>query len=303
MKLLVINNLASGISDGAIYDYVRKFSQDGDEVVIRSTDGTTDLRAFLYDADDFDCVVASGGDGTVSTVAHMLAETGIPVLPYPAGTANILAMNLFSPTEPNAIVDMTRKLTTMDFDIGQLELSDGKKVGFTIMAGAGYDATIMKSAESSKKLIGQMAYFTSAINNAQPQFSKLSLEIDDEIVETEGVGVLLINFSKIQFDIHVIHQNEPRDGYFDIVVLNTKDAFGLIPALFASMLDRHMNYPTRTDAFQLFRGKTVRVSADPALPVQFDGEASEHMTPFRATILPRMARFVVSDECIKEYAD
>lgn len=301
MKLLVINNMASGLGNGAVFDYLRSFLEDGDEVVIRSTNGTSDLRAFLHDADHYDVVVASGGDGTVSTVTYMLADTGIPILPFPSGTANLLATNLESPLETHALASMTRSMRTMDFDLGEMELPDGTTFGFMLMAGAGYDATIMKSAESGKKYLGQLAYFTSAVTNALPQFSSITLEVDGQRIETEGVGVLLVNFSKIQFDISVIHENEPRDGLFDIVVLNTKDAFGLIPALFTALLDKGGDFPARTGAFELFRGREVTVVADPPLVIQHDGEVEQATTPFRASILPGAARYVVSDACMKLY--
>ena len=32
MKLLIVNNLASGFRDGAIYDFMRAFASDGDEI-------------------------------------------------------------------------------------------------------------------------------------------------------------------------------------------------------------------------------------------------------------------------------
>ena len=38
MKLLIINNLVSGYGEGAIYDFIRSFVRDSDEVCIRSTD-------------------------------------------------------------------------------------------------------------------------------------------------------------------------------------------------------------------------------------------------------------------------
>ncbi len=225
MKLLVINNLASGYREGSIYDFVRSFALDGDEIVMRCTDGTTDLRTFLYDAEEYDAVIASGGDGTVSAVAYLLAETGIPVLPFPAGTANLLAMNLASPSEPHALAKLVREMRLLDFDLGEIELADGERFGFLIMAGAGYDATIMKGAAAGKKLLGPMAYFTSAVANATPQHAEFTLTIDGKTVKSSGVGVLLVNFSKIQFDLSVVHENLPRDGAFDVVVLNTKDAF------------------------------------------------------------------------------
>ena len=83
MKLLVINNLSSGFGDGSVYDFIRSAVQDGDEVCVRSTDGTTPVSALLDDAASYDAVVASGGDGTVATVNYLLANTGVPVLPFP----------------------------------------------------------------------------------------------------------------------------------------------------------------------------------------------------------------------------
>ncbi len=178
MKLLVINNLASGYGEGAIYDYIRSLVVDGDEITIRSTDGTSDLRAFLYDADEFDAVVAAGGDGTISSVSYQLADTGIPVVPFPAGTANLLAMNLDSPTEPHALAKMTREGRMMDFDIGEIESSDGELFGFSIIAGAGYDATIMKGASAGKNFSARWLIFTSAVTHVTPQHARFTLTID-----------------------------------------------------------------------------------------------------------------------------
>lgn len=301
VKLLIINNLSSGLGDGAVYDFMRSFNSDGDEIVMRSTGGSTDLRGFLHDAEQFDAVVAAGGDGTVSSVAYLLAETGIPVLPFPAGTANLLAANLASPAEPHALAKMVRTGLLMDFDIGEIQLQDGRTYGFSMMAGAGYDATIMKGAVASKKLLGPMAYFTSAVANPSPQFSKLTLTIDGETIETQGVGVLLINFSKLQFDISLVHENRPRDGLFDVVVMNSHDAFGLIPAIISCMLDRGGEFPARPDVIDLYRGSEVTVVADPPLAVQYDGEVTGALTPFTARMLPEAARFIVSEDCLKLY--
>lgn len=299
MKLLVINNLASGYREGAIYDFVRSFALDGDEITLRCTDGTTDLRLFLHDAEEYDVVVASGGDGTVSAVTYLLAETGIPVLPFPAGTANLLAMNLASPSEPHALAKMTRAGNLLDFDMGEIELADGERMGFMIMAGAGYDATIMKGAAAGKKILGPMAYFTSAVANATPQHADFTLTIDGKVVKSSGVGVLIVNFSKIQFDLSVVHENQPRDGAFDVVVLNTKDAFGLLPALMACILDRSGEFPERSDALEIHRGTEITVDADPALLVQYDGEVTNLKTPFTVRMLPKAARLIVSDEAKK----
>lgn len=296
MKLLIINNLASGYREGAIYDFVRAFTRDGDEICIRSTDGGTDLRTLLDDAQGFDLVIASGGDGTVSTVLSLLANTGVPVLPFPAGTANLLALNLDLPTEPHALAKLAREGSTLDFDLGEIEVA-GERHGFAMIAGAGYDATIMQGAEANKQLLGPMAYFTSAIANPTPQRSRLRIELDDgNVVETEGLGVLAANFSKIQFDIPVASNSSPRDGLLDIVVLNGQTAFDLIPAIGAALLERANDPANRTDPLQTFRTTQATVTADPPMNIQYDGEIIELGTPFSVRVLPGAARIVVSEE-------
>ena len=301
MKLLVVNNLVSGYREGAIYDFVRTFTEDGDEVVIRSTDGTTDIASQLADTANFDLVVASGGDGTIATVAYQLAGSGVPVLAFPAGTANLLHMNLMLPNETHALAKLAREGRMLDFDLGEVELESGEKRGFSIMAGAGYDADIMKTAAPNKRLLGPMAYFSAAIANPTPKFSRFTLEIDGRTVESEGVGVLVVNFSKIQFDISVVHENLPRDGQFEVVVLKARDAFGLIPALFAGILDRNGDFPDRTEALEIHRGSRIRIEADPPLHMQYDGEASPFTTPFSISNLHHAAKFLVSEDCLKHY--
>lgn len=302
MKILVLYNSSSGLGEAAIFDYVRNFVQNGDEVVLRVSDGQTDMRTFLHDADSYDVVVISGGDGTASSIVYTLADTGIPVLPFPGGTANLLALNLESPNEPHALVAMTREMRVMDFDIGVIKFPDGSKHGFTLMAGAGFDATIMQGAEVNKRIFGSVAYFTSALANAIPQHSDITLGIDGQEILTSGVGVLVMNFSRIQFDLTLIHDNMPRDGVFDVVVLQTQDAFGLLPALFDALLDRAGDHPFRSDALQVFQGRDIRVEANPPLPVQYDGEVLGKTTPFSISMLEGAARFVISEQCEKIYA-
>lgn len=302
MKLLVLNNLASGYREGAIYDFVRSFAADGDEVCLRSTDGTTELESMLADARNFDAVIASGGDGTVTATAHCLAGSGIPVMPFPAGTANLLTLNLASPNEPHALAKMLRAGIMLDFDLADINFTDeggaSERKGFGIMAGAGYDAAIMKGAQPSKRLLGPMAYFSAAIANPLPPVSKIRLTLDGETVESEGLGILVVNFSKIQFDISVTNKNNPRDGLLDVVVLKAENAFGLVPALLARAID-HDNFKDSPETIETFQAREVVVEADPPMQIQYDGEVAKATTPFAARILPGAARFVVSEECIE----
>lgn len=301
VKLLVVNNIASGLHDGSIYDFVRLVARDGDEICLRTTNGETDAATLAADGANYDAVVVAGGDGTIAAVAYALANTGVPILPFPAGTGNLLATNLLSPLEPNALAKVLEDGRFLDFDLGEIE-SAGEKHGFTIMAGAGFDAAIMRDAVPAKKLLGSMAYFQAVLANTTPQVSHIALDVDGQRIEREGLGVVLVNFSKIQFDISLTHENRPRDGVLDAVILKSENAFGLIPAVVASLRDREGYHPDRSDSLEIVSGREISVGCNPAMQIQYDGEVPGLSTPFTARVLPGAARFLLCEQAQKEFS-
>jgi diacylglycerol kinase family enzyme len=296
MRVLVIDNLVSGLRDGSIYDFVRKFMRDGDELTLRSTDGTTPIASLLGDATHHDLVVASGGDATIAAVCYELRGSGVPILSFPAGTANLIATNLDMPDEPSALARIARARKTAAYDIGEICFAqDGalRTQGFAVIAGAGYDAAIMKSAEKLKAPFGPMAYVASAISNPNPTVAHFKVTLDDEVLEMDGIAILVINFAEILPDFSITHGNDATDGMFEVVILKKQHAVELLPALFAAFLDSVGNFPGRADALEVRRSTTARIESDPPLQIQFDGEAIEATTPFEATILPGGITFVM----------
>ena len=295
MKLLIIDNLGAGLGEGLIYEFIRIMAADGNELVLRSTDGTTRIEDMLADAAAFDGVVASGGDGTVAAVCSALRYSDVPILPFPAGTANLCASNLDSPTEVHALANMVRSGLTLDFDLGELEMN-GEARRFVIMAGAGFDASIMKTAAPLKKSLGSFAYYRATVNHALPPVARFTIDLDGETIERNGVGILGINFSQLQGGIPVVHGNFPRDGLLDVAILTAANAFELIPALGAAMLDVAGQFPDRTDALEFKRARRVRISCDPELEVEYDGEPIGRASELVMRALPSATRFFVTPE-------
>lgn len=297
MKVLIINNLHSGLQDGSIFEFMRKLAQDGDELIIRNTDGNTPVETLIEGAQTCDVVVAAGGDGTISAVCYALRSSSIPVLPFPAGTGNLLATNLDQPEEPYALVEMLREGYSLDFDMGEITFEkDGvaSTHGFSVIAGAGYDATIMKHAERLKEVFGLGAYVAAALTNPLPTAAHFTLYLDNEIVEADGIAVLLLNFAKIYPDISITHNNDARDGLLEIAVLKLQNTVELLPALFAAYLDKSGDFPHRAGVVEMFKAQSVRIETDPILNLQYDGEAPGCSTPITARILPRATRLIVT---------
>lgn len=300
MRLLIINNIESGFGDGSIYDFMRSFSSEGDEIILRNITHQSELSNLLKDAKNFDIVVAAGDDDIVAKVSYSLADSQIPILAYPSGTTNLVAQNLLLPTETHALAKLARECKTLNFDVGELKIQD-KVFGFSCNTGAGYGTKISKDAMATRKSLGPFAYFGAALSNFKPQLSKFKIELKDKTIQTEGIGVLLLNFAKIGLDLSVTHQNRPRDGKFDVVILKAKTAFKYVPALTAAALDNAIEFPDRSDAIEIFNSSHVKVYAEPSMEIQIDGKTLGLDTPFEAKVLKHAARYIVDDECINNY--
>ena len=299
MNILMIANMRSGWGDPGLYDFVRDIGAAGAEVTVRFLNEGADLSHLVRDADHYDRIVAVGGDGTVSSIAYALRGTGIPIVAYPAGTANLLARNLRLPVEAHDLATLTLRGTPVDIDLGELITGEGtaeeKRSGFVIMAGAGFDADVMDGARELKPTIGEGAYIISAIQNLQPTVADLELELDGERVKTRGIAVLFVNLARIQFDLSVTHNSDARDGLFEVVVVKTRTVAGLIPAVWAALLDRVGHHPARP-ALEIHSARHIRVMTDPVLPLQADGDGLARSTPVVARVLPRAATFVVEGD-------
>lgn len=310
MRVLVVNNDKAGQGDAGLYDYIRELSRAGAEVTLRPLAAEGGLERALRDAEDHDRVVASGGDGTVSAAARLLRNTGIPLLPYPAGTANLIALNLRVPLDPVLLAEATLGGRLLRTDLGEIVFEPSRetvpldrrrrprnmarrRIAFTGIAGAGFDADIMAGARDLKGILGAGAYLVAAMHNIEPTIGTVELHLDGRHVETEASAVLLVNFGTIQFDLAVTHDSDGTDGLLEVVVIKARHVTELLPAVMAAMLDRIVDFPDRTQVIDTYRAKHIEVTSTPPLPLQADGETLGAATPFSARVLPLAATWIV----------
>lgn len=113
----------------------------------------------LKEAATADLVVVCGGDGTVRACAVGTAGTGVPMAIVPCGTGNLLARNLGLPTDAATALDRALAGEATSIDVGRVHGDGLDETGFTVMAGAGFDAAMVRDAsEDLKSRIGWAAY-------------------------------------------------------------------------------------------------------------------------------------------------
>ena len=95
-----------------------------------------------------------GGDGMVQRCADVLAGSDAALAIVPAGTANLLASNLEIPQDIEKAVDIGLHGGRRALDAGRMK---GER--FLVMAGAGFDAMMIREADNGlKDRLGRVAY-------------------------------------------------------------------------------------------------------------------------------------------------
>jgi YegS/Rv2252/BmrU family lipid kinase len=240
--------------------------------VIETSADTSDIDlAKEAIAQGADCVIASGGDGTVSAVAGALIGSQVPLGIIPRGTANAIASAFNIPSNDIAaacevILDgIPRKV--------DVAVCNGKPL--LLLAGIGLEAEVIAQANRElKNKIGSAAYILSAFQQVQDLTPfEARLETPDRIITVEASGITVANVAPAT---SVLAQGPadvvPDDGLLDITIFAPQGTGGAIAAsynLFQSALSKRSSQ--RQDV-GYFRCAAVKISTEPSQKVVLDGE-------------------------------
>ncbi|MGH3205644.1 MAG: diacylglycerol/lipid kinase family protein [Streptosporangiaceae bacterium] len=207
-----------------------------------------------------------GGDGTVQRCIDALAGTPTAVAILPAGTANLLAMNLQIPDDlPEAVrigLHGDRRL----MDTGSV---NGEH--FTVMAGAGFDARMISEAgRGMKNRLGRAAYLYTGIRNLSTRRVKATVKVDGERFFQGRVSCVLAgNVGRVLGGIEAFPQARPDDGLLEFGVVTAKN-----PADWARTFSRlALGQAERSPFVEVTRGTKVKVRFDRKMPYELDGGA------------------------------
>jgi diacylglycerol kinase family enzyme len=234
-----------------------------------------------------DIVIAGGGDGTVRCVAEVLAGGDVPMGLLPFGTGNLLARNLgmditdYDGAMAGALAGTERKI-----DVVRARRSDpDQEQLFLVMAGMGYDATIMADTdEELKHKVGWLAYVDAGIRNLPGKPVKATIVIDGRRVVHRGVrSVMVGNCGKVQGGLEIFPEAKVDDGLLDVAVLAPHHGrLGWLSVL-AGIIGKGRGKDTSVEYFQ---GKSVEVTLEHNDDYQLDGDHEGQGRHVRMTLEP-----------------
>lgn len=228
-------------------------------------------------------LIVGSGDGTVSRIAARLAyqDTVLGVLPF--GTTNNFARNLGIPAGL-ASVDTIINGKVADIDLG--------KAGdnyFANIAGIGLSADVAASVSPTlKRRLGRTAYILSGLRRLVNHRAFIAnLEVDGQPVDVRTHQVVLAN-GAFHGGTLIGHDVTIDDRHLAVFWLGNAGRLGFMVDLGLFILVRGRTRK-RTTVQAAVR---VRVTTDPPLPVELDGEPAG-MTPLEISVADEALKIMV----------
>ncbi|KTE16894.1 lipid kinase [Sphingopyxis sp. H115] len=236
-----------------------------------------------------DIIVVCGGDGSISSAAPAVIESGLPLGIIPAGTANDLARTLSIPLDFAAAADVIVEGHSRRIDVGTV---NGH--AFFNVASIGISSELAQKLDPAiKKRFGRLGYAVAALRvilAAQRFRARIREKGESRTVSTYQVA---IGNGRLYGGGNVVEENAAiDDGTLDLYSLEVKNLWKLALMLRAFRSGTHGAWKeVRTAKCVEFDIETRR-----PMPVNTDGEIVT-ATPAHFRVLPRAISVLAPCEC------
>lgn len=281
MKILFIINPKSGKGRDP-QDTVNCIKLNFPQAAWALTNGprhATELAAKAV-SQQYEAVVAVGGDGTINETAQALVNTPTALGVIPGGSGNGFARELRMPLHLQEAVFCLQKAKTVRCDVGQ---ANGEL--FLNLAGVGIEAQIaydfMQYGKTGKR--GMWPYFKLGAKDAftyQPQ--EMQLEYDGRQETLRPLSVTFANGTQYGSNFKIAPQASLTDGWLEKVVIKNVHKLKLLAAAPTFFTDdsTHLGVTDTT------RVKHVLLRQPGEIIYHLDGEPKKTQDQLEIKILP-----------------
>lgn len=243
-----------------------------------------------------DLILVAGGDGTINEALNGMAGSAVPLAPLPAGTANVLCMELGLGSSMRAVARRLHTLQPERVAVGRV-VGDGYARYFLLMAGAGLDAEIVAGVNPAiKNRLGKIAYWIAG-------FSQFGRRLPQFIVRAEGrqfrTGFALASrVRNYGGDLEIARTASLLSEDFELVVFEgettlrfVKYFVGVLSGALAGMRGVAI---LRTRSIEISSGNGARIRT------QIDGEEASPL-PVCLEVVPAALTLLVPDTLPQRY--
>ena len=285
-KVKVIYNPSSGRQNvKRKIDSICNILMDNGYIIGRfATKGKNDAmeETIKSSKEDWDILIACGGDGTVNEVATGIikGERQIPVAIFATGTVNDFATSMKLPTSPKAFCEMIMKENIIDVDLGKV--NDGYFVN--VLAGGLISDVAHQVPVEMKTLFGRTAYYMAGLREMPKQMLNpfhIKVESEEYTCDEEVILFLVTNTSSIGGFKGLAPDAEVEDGLLDCIIIRKVEILDVVP-VFISLLKGDI---TTNPNVKHFKTKNLKIESKETMQFDMDGEYGGEL-PITLEVIP-----------------
>jgi diacylglycerol kinase (ATP) len=235
-------------------------------------------------AEGAELIFVWGGDGTIQQCVDAMAGSDAALAILPAGTANLLATNLGIPQDIEEAVRIGLHGERRKLDVGRL---NGER--FAVMAGAGFDASMIQQADGSlKDRLGRVAYVWTGSQQLRAKPFKAKIKVDGVPWYAGAASCILVgNVGRLFGGVEVFADARPDDGRLELGVVNADGVTDWVRTLARTAVGQ----TERSPLVQATSAKTIKVKLNRKVLYEVDGGGREKVKSFTIKVQPAAVTF------------
>lgn len=235
-----------------------------------------------------DAVLAAGGDGTINEVLNGLTGTEVPLGILPAGTANVLAVEMKVGTRMVRAAEELADYVPHRIAAGKIENGHQER-HFLLMAGAGLDAMIVYSIDAQlKRSLGKVAYWISGFGHLGRPLPEFNVRVDGH--ESRCSFALASRVRNYGGDLTIARGASLLSEQFEVILFEGAHSLPYLKYMFGVLTGRLSGMKGIT----IKRAQSLELDCaeKPGIYIQVDGEYAGRL-PAKLTIVRQAVTLLI----------
>ena len=285
MKIrFIVNPVAGTGKQKQISKIISKYIKNYD---ITYTKKTGDAKNFCQKAiiENFDAVVAIGGDGTVNECLKGLVNSELALGVIPCGSGNGFARHIGM---SNNIIKSIKQIQSSKIE--SIDYGRTNNMPFLNVSGVGFDAHISKLFLKIKKR-GILSYIKIIVKELKYKSKKYELIYDDKNEKVNAFMISFANASQYGNNAKISPMASIKDGKIDFVIVN-KFPKWKIPFFVLKMI---LGTVHLSKYVKIIRTNKMIIKSNGDI-IHLDGEPQRTKNPIKIVTYPKAFKILIPNE-------
>jgi YegS/Rv2252/BmrU family lipid kinase len=234
------------------------------------------LRAIEEGAD---LLLVWGGDGLVRRCIDAIGDAKVDIGILPAGTSNLFANHFDIPQDVPGAVRAALRGDRRRIDVGRF--NDER---FATMAGAGFDAAMIRGADDRKERLGRAAYILSGAKSMRTETFGAKIKIDGAPwYDGPATCVLVGNIGDLFAGVEVFPDAAVDDGLLDVAVMTAEGPLQVARTVVRTAIGD----PQKSPFVRMTKARKLTAKLDRDVLYELDGGDRKKVRKFTVEAEPR----------------